>query len=83
MPHGHQIREATDSMLSILDLMGRTLNNSQGLPEYHSVAGNTVGRDHLFEERDELGFRQRQCDVPVRHSRGEVTESGLGDRGKG
>lgn len=27
--------------------------------------GNTVGRDHLFEEKDELGFRRRQCDMPV------------------
>lgn len=29
--------KATDSMLSILDLMGRALNDSQGLPEYHSL----------------------------------------------
>lgn len=35
--------------------------------------GNIVGRDHLFEERDELGFRRRQCDMPV--SNGEKAES--------
>lgn len=47
--------------------------------------GNAVGRDRLLEEKDELRFRLRQCDVivPVRQSRGEGMGSGLGDRGKG
>lgn len=39
--------------------------------------GNTVGRDRLFEEKDELGFRLRQCDVIVPVNHGEKAR-GLG-----